>query len=75
MLFSFVPQLCMSEADAAFQKSYSINFPRGKSEQKHLFSLETRNEVSFPSTYDNLNFTNLPLNPTMRISPLLVAHI
>ena len=38
------------------------NIPRGKPEQKHA---ETRNEVSFPSTYKVLNFTNLPLNPTM----------
>ena len=34
------------------------------SEQKHVFSLETRNEVNFSSTYEALNFPNLALPPS-----------
>ena len=44
-----------------FEKS----FKRGKPEQRDIFSLETFNEVSFPSTCEALNFTNLPLNLNM----------
>ena len=51
-------------ADTTFQKSQSklLNkFPRGEIKQKQVFSL-IQNEVSFPSTYEALNFINLPLN-------------
>ena len=53
-----------------------MNFPNGKSEQKEVFPLETRNEkhVSFTSTYEALSFTNLPLNPAMWNFPLLLAE-
>ena len=50
-------------------QNYKIN-PEGASHQKKVFSLETTNEVHFSSTCEVFNFTNLPLNPTIRNFPL-----
>ena len=67
-----------SGANTAFQKSYSklINkFPKGKSEQKHVFSLETRNGLSFPSSCEVLNLNNLPLNQTPYNFSFMLGHM